>query len=318
MLSQRSLISVGLLLITYFMKPLFIAVLSLTCLLQACQQPAEKAVQQAPITAVDTTKASVGAAPTLAQRLSPVLKGHWVSADYLQKVALTRSPQAAFDDALSPTSLEIGDFANQKDSVEIGASYGLHEGGNLTLLLQAGTQPGSLKVREPSGEAGTSTELAYRITSTDTTLLYSTRKSRTNKLINQLAYRRTGMPGKTTDLEAGVELGVNKLLLSGRYTGTDSAGRAVAVRFFTDGTVLGLPFKKYVVQTDFAGPNPGDELVFDVHTKQQQSFAASFGRDTLKFYTTHSLIGIPPGGTDTTEYFTRGRLRYQLLRTKQP
>ncbi|TVT40713.1 hypothetical protein FNT36_14735 [Hymenobacter setariae] len=300
------------------MKALFIAVLSLTCVSQACQQQsAEKAASQAPSRESNTAEVPV-AAPTLAQRLSPVLNDYWVSADYLREVARTRSPQAAFDGALSPTSLVIEDFAGQKDSVEIGASYGLHEGGSLTLLLQAGTQPGSLRVREPyGGEAGTRNELAYRITSTDTTLLYITRKSSTNKIISQLAYRRTGMPGKTSDLEAGVELGINKLLLAGSYTGTDSTRRAVAVRFFTDGTVLGLPFKKYVIQTDFTGPTPGDELVFDGYTKQQQSFAASFGRDTLKLYTMRSLIGIPPGGTDTTEYFIRGRLRYQLIRTKQ-
>ncbi|MBJ6143529.1 hypothetical protein [Hymenobacter sp. BT559] len=301
------------------MKAFFIAVLSLACVLQACQQQsAEKAASQAPSSESNPTEVPIAVKPTLAQRLSPVLKGHWVSANYLREVARTRSPQAAFDDAPSPTSLVIEDFAGQKDSVEIGASYGLHEGGNLTLLLQAGTQPGSLKVREPyGGEVGTRNELAYRITSTDTTLLYITRKSSTNKIVSQLAYRRTGMPGKTADLETGVELGVNKLLLAGSYTGTDSTGRSVAVRFFTDGRLTGLPFKKYGVQTDFTGPTPGDELVFDVYTKQQQTFAASFGRDTLKLYTTHSLLGIPPGGTDTTEYFTRGRLRYQLIRTKQ-
>lgn len=300
------------------MKALFIAVLSLACVLQACQQQsAEKAASQAP-SSESNTKGVPVAAPTLAQRLSPLLKGYWVSADYLREVARTRSPQAAFDSAPSPTSLVIEDFAGKKDSVEIGASYGLHEGGSLTLLLQAGTQPGSLRVREPyGGELGTSNELAYRITSTDTTLLYITRKRSTNKVISQLAYRRTGMPGKTADLEVGVGLGVNKLLLAGSYTGTDSTGRAVAARFFTDGRLTGLPFKKFTIQTDFAGPTLYDGIIFDAYTNQRREFSASYGRDTVRFYTVRAAYGIPPGGTDTTEYFTRGRLRYQLIRTRQ-
>ena len=82
--------------------------------------------------------------------------------------------------------------------------------------------------------------------------------------------------------------------------------------------VRGLPFRKYSIQTDFTGPNPGNEVYFDVYTKQQQQVATSFGRDTLKLYTIHSIIGVPPGETDTTEIFTRGRLRYQLVRVKKP
>lgn len=287
-------------------------------LLAACQQsPPERATQQ-PI--AEPTGAPAAKEPTLAQRLSPLLSGYWVSADYLREVARTRSPAAAFDHTPpAPSSLKIGNFATQQDSVEIGASYGLHEGGNLTLLLQADTQPNSLKVREPyGGEAGTSTEVAYQVTSADTTLLYLTRNSKTNRLVSKIAYRRTGMPGKHADLEAGVALGINKLLLAGRYAGTDSIGQPINVQFFTDGRVAGLPFKKYTIQTDFAGPNPGDELIFDVYTKQQHKFAATYGRDTVRLYTIRSTVGVPAGEADTTLNFSRGRLRYQLIRSKRP
>ena len=289
-------------------------------LLPACQQnPTEKTTQQTLATVADTTGAPALAKPTLAQRLSPVLSGHWVSVDYLQEVARTRSPQAAFDHTPpAPASLEIGSFASQKDRVEIGASYGLHEGGNLTILLQAGAQPGSLKVREPGGEAGISNELAYQLTSTDTTLLYLTRKSKTKQLVSKIAYRRTGMPGKSANLEAGVEFGVNNLLLAGKYMGTDSTGQPVNVQFFTDGRLTGLPFKKYTIQTDFSGPNPGDEVIFDVYTKQQREFAAVYGRDTVRLYTIRSSTGVSGGEVDPANIFTRGRLRYQLVRSKQP
>jgi hypothetical protein len=289
-------------------------------LLAACQQKPTENITLSQPTNTSKPVAAAEAGLTVAQRLSPIISGHWVSADYLQVVARTHSPAAAFENTPpSPTSLEIRNFATQKDSVEIGASYGLHEGGNLMLLLQPGSQTGSLRIRELYGtEASATNELAYQITPTDTTLFYITRKSNTQQPISKIAYRRTGTPGKNSDLEAGVELGVNKLLLSGSYLGTDSIGHQVAAQFHTDGRLTGLPFKKYTIQTDFSGPNPGDEVIFDVYTKQQREFAAVYGHDTVRLYSILSSTGASGGEVDPTNVFTRGRLRYQLIRIKRP
>jgi hypothetical protein len=298
------------------MKVLF-TILLLTTLLQACQQKTTETT--VPLVAPTPTTVRTATAPTIAQQLSPIMSGSWASIEYLDAVASTRSPQAAFEHTPAPTSLSIGSFATRKDSVEIGASYGLHEGGSLTVLLQPISHGNALPIKSDySDQAGSFREISYRIALGDTTLLISSRKRSTGRLIYQLAYRRTGNVATTTDLENAVNRGVNKLLLARHYRGSDSLGHLVQAQFQLDGTVLGLPFSKYIVQTDFTGPNPGDVLIFDVYTKQQQSLAASFGRDTLNLYTTHGMVGIPPGGTDTTEYFTRGRLRYQLVRTSKP
>lgn len=254
--------------------------------------------------------------PTIAQRLSPILSGCWVAAEYLEAVARTRSPEKSFDHTPSPVALVIAPFATQKDSVEIGAGYGLHEGGNLTLLLEPMADNASLKIRHDySDEAGTFREISRRISGTDTTLLLCSRDRKTRRLRYQTVYQRTGS-GTPGDLEAAVERGINKLLLARQYRGTDSLGQPVQAQFRLDGTVTGLPFKKYVIQTDFTGPNSGDEIIFDVYTKQQQSLAASFGRDTLKLYTIHSSTGVPAGQIDPDNVFSQGRLRYQLVRVK--
>jgi hypothetical protein len=300
------------------MKVLFPTILLLTTLLQTCQQkPTETTVP--PVNPASTTAPAATLAPTIAQQFSPILSGSWVSIEYLDAVARTHSPMAAFEHTPAPTSLSISSFTILKDSVEIGASYGLHEGGNLTLLLQPISHSNGLPIKpDYSDQADSFREISYHISAGDTTVLISSRKRSTRRLIYQLAYRRTGGATTTTDLETAVNRGVNKLLLARYYRGSDSLGHPVQAEFLLDGTVRGLPFRKYVVQTDFTGPNRGDELIFDVYSKQRQSLAASFGRDTLKLYTTHSMVGIPPGGTDTTEYFIRGRLRYQLVRVAQP
>ena len=258
--------------------------------------------------------------PTLAQQISPIISGYWVSADYLREVARTRSPATSFDRTPpGPSSLAISPFTSQKDSVKIGASYGLHEGGSLILLLRPTAQTGTLQIKAPySNTDDADDEITYQTTATDTTLFFITRNRKTHQIVSKVGYRRTGMPGKDANLEAGVERGLNKVLITGRYSGVDSLSQPVYAQFFTGGVVKGLPFHKYSIQTDFTGPNPGDAIYFDLYTKQQQQLAASFGRDTLKFYTIHSIIGVPPGKTDTTELFTSGRLRYQLIRVEKP
>lgn len=296
--------------------PFFLSILLLIG--TACQhQPAETTAPPV-LPAALPPAAPVAAKLTIAQQFSPIISGSWVSADYLDEVARTRSPEKAFDHTPpAPSSLAIMSFVNKQDSVKIGASYGLHEGGNLTLLLQATSASNALNLREPyTGKTDEISELSYLITTTDTTLFYSTRNSKTRQLINKAVYRRTGNAAAANDLETGLTRGVNRLLLAGHYGGADSVNHSIRVAFSADGTLEGLPFRRYLIQTDFAGPNLGNTVIFDVYTKNRQEFAASFGRDTLRLYTINAAFGVPPGSVDTTELFTRGRLRYQLVRIR--
>ena len=268
----------------------------------ACQSPTPETAATPPVT-------------TVAQQLSPIFSGYWVSAAYLDAVARTRSPQAAFAHLpAAPAALAIGSFEAQQDSVVIGAVYGMHEGGSLTLRLPAKGPAVALSLQaDYSDPAGTYRELGYRIAAGDTVLLLSRRHGTTHQLLAQAAYRRTGPATDPQHLEPAVDRGLNQRLLARHYRGTDSLGHSVQVQFGVDGTVRGLPYQTYYIPNDFTGPNPGDALMFDLYTKRQQTLAATFGRDTLKLYSSYATVGVPPGGRDTTEYFVRGRLRYQLV-----
>ena len=257
-------------------------------------------------------------AATVAQHLSSIFSGYWVSAAYLDAVARTRSPQAAWAYLpAGPAALIIGSFAAQQDSLVIGAIYGLHEGGSLTLRLPAQMPAVALPLQPDYGDpVGTYRELSYRIAAGDTVLLLSSRHRTTHQLRAQIDYRRTGNAADPHHPEVGVDRALNRLLLARHYRGTDSLGQPVQVQFRVDGTVSGLPYKKYYIPNDFTGPNSGDAVVFDVYTKRQQTLAASFGPDTLKLYSSYATVGVPPGGRDTTEYFVRGQLRYQLVRSR--
>ncbi|GAB2455827.1 hypothetical protein GCM10011375_03750 [Hymenobacter qilianensis] len=205
------------------------------------------------------------------------------------------------------------------DSVEIGVTYGLHEGGSRILLLRPGQNDKTLSLRPQLGdEKETVVELSYEISAADTTLFFIQRNAKTNRIVDKIPYYRALKSSVKTDLQGGVERAINQLLITGQYQGTDSLGQPVNAYFLSDGKVKGLPFSQYTVQMDFTGPNPGDELIFDTYSKRQSSFGASFGRDTLRLYTIHHTVGVSPSETDTTDLFSRGRLRYQLVRVRKP
>ena len=281
----------------------------------ACQPQAETA-RQPPAAAAQQRPADSGTAPAAGARLSPVFSGYWLSSAYLQKLALTRSPALAINGLpAGPGSIYIEPFAHQTDSVEVAVNYGMHEGGSRTLLLPRTGAGNAVRVKPDYGTpANTVQELVCQPSDADTTLLFNTRHRQTNRVVGRIAYRRVLPAGVKTDLEGGVNRAVNQLLMAGRYRGTDARQRAVEARFFADGTVQGLPFKRYFVQTDFTGPNVGDEIIFDVYTKSQLNLAAAFGRDTLRLYTIDSDLETPAGSPEPTEVFRRGRLRYELIR----
>jgi hypothetical protein len=286
-------------------------------LVAACQQQAETATQ--PTAAQQQSVDSVGiAAPLLGARLSPILSGYWLSSAYLQKLARTRSPATAFSYLPNgPASIYIEPFASQTDSFHIGASYGMHEGGEFTLLLPPAIAANTIPLKQQYGDQpGTAKELVYQISSRDTTLSFVERQAKGKRITTTIAYQRVVPSGIKTDLNGGVEWGVNQLLMVGRYRGADSLQHAVSAQFLPNGTVKGLPFRKYLIQVDFTGPHGGDEVIFDVYTRAQLKMAASFGCDTLRLYSMHTFIEALPGTTDTTEVFRRGRLRYELIRQR--
>lgn len=285
----------------------------------ACQQQSDT-VTQAPPAASITADSTANSAKPIALRISPIISGYWLSAQYWKTLERTRSPVEAFDHLLNgPSSIYIKPFLAQVDSVEIDVSYNFHEGGSKTILLRLGRNDKILPLRPQLGDENkTVSELSYQVSATDTILFLTKRDTRTNRIIDKISYYRTLKPGVKTDLNDGANWGINKLLIAGQYRGVDSIGQPVNTHFLPDGRVTGLPFSQYTILTDFITPNSGDEILFDTYSDHQCLFGASFGRDTLRLYTILHTVGVAPGETDTTELFSRGRLRYQLVRARKP
>lgn len=294
----------------------FLPVASLLALALSCQQkPAETTAPPPPPA---PPAASVATAPTVAQRFSPIISGAWVNSQYLSAVEDTRSPEKAsesFPDG--PVAIFIKPVLATADSIQAGAVYNMHEGGELTVLFRAGREPNSVQVKLSEGD-NTASDLVYHISPTDTTL---TLISRETKQIKRLTYRRALRANGKTDLSNGVENALNKILVAGSYAGTDSLGHPVQARFSADGQITGLPFTTYLVLADFFSPSIGNELIFDSDTRRRKELAAVFGRDTLRLYTIHETIFYAAASTDSVRVdsaysFRRGRLRYQLVRVK--
>ncbi|GAB2966277.1 hypothetical protein GCM10027048_40650 [Hymenobacter coalescens] len=269
----------------------------------------------------DTTATAVAPAPAvaparLARQVSPLISGVWVKAAYLDALTRTRSPQAV---AEAPAATGITAFAidlskPRADSVAFDAILNNHEGGLLQVYLRPGRQPQSLPVSYVDYEdEGSSFELSYGRQGTDT-LLQLRKYDRRNRLRESVSYRRVRFrPTNLQDepaLNQGLAYAVRQVMLAGRYTGTDSVGRAVQAQFLPDGHVSGLgSFRTYTVNIDFIGPeNNLNMLFFDQYTARQRTLAYRITRDTLQ------LFAVRPDAEHIN--LSPGRRHYTLVRRR--
>ena len=211
------------------------------------------------------------------------------------------------------------------DSTRAALTLNLHEGSELTVLFMAGQTPTSLPVRLLGESNHIAYELAYELSPTDTTLYLVGYERRSHRELRRLAYRRISSAAvevrrenhRASEQFNGLAYKLNQLLVAGRYTGTDSLGRLLRVRFQPTGEVMGLPFSSYHIQEDFlGGPSGVNALFFDMYSKKQQDLAATYGRDTLRLYTIQEVLDVLPGTRDSTLMLKPGRLVYQLIRTR--
>ncbi|MDQ2770834.1 MAG: hypothetical protein M3Y54_10070 [Bacteroidota bacterium] len=294
-------------------------------ILSSCQSKTEATRTETAAAAVapDTAATLAAAAPSLARRFGPIISGGWMITSYLRVLRRTHSPQIAADSISAdvPVSLFIAPAAVAADSTLMQLNYNMHEGDEASIYFRTGRQPNSLPLRSHS-ETGKRYEISYRISAADTALFlleYSMR----GKLIRQNRYQKTlvaSAQGTESNqaFHQAVDYPLNKILVAGKYEGTDSLGHRVQVTFSPTGYVSGIPFRKYHVMEDFIGPVIGDEIIFDMYTKHQHELAAVFRPDTLRLYTVLSATEAAKDTTlsDSILVFRRGILRYQLVRKR--
>lgn len=251
-------------------------------------------------TAINPAEIETG---NLIRKFKPIIGGSWVKSDYIDKVIKTQSPLVAADLATGLTVLVIDTQSVKGDSLITSAGWGNHEGGNLVLKFTPGKTKRTIKLGN--------FDLGYyiRFRNDDTTLVlydYNPEKNTTTTTRYIKALNK-----KTKDLGDGMDYLVNKALIAGKYTATDSSGTQRNVSFTDRGGVSGLlNFLTYNIQNDFnGGPMTNlDEIIFDLYSPQQKRYTFKIARDTLKLYDIYA-------NADSTLAVV-GKLKYKLVRRK--
>lgn len=230
-----------------------------------------------------------------------IIAGTWYQSDYIEELAITRSP--------TQTKKGLGPYVEltipptgELDTATTAAGNNNHEIEEFTIFFRPGLGPNTLRTEIP-GEIGSRYELAYRITDKDTAIeliLYD----QTNKVVESRKYRR-GPRGETEPFN----LMVNISALAGLYDRFDSSGNKSLVEFRENGKIRGLPgCRDYQVITDFVA-DPGlefDEVCFNLTKPDQLCLSFRFHGDTLRLC---ELIE-----DESNETVKTGAQRFELVR----
>ncbi|OON69750.1 hypothetical protein B0919_07435 [Hymenobacter sp. CRA2] len=277
--------------------------------LVACQSTQQEA--EHPANSEATNNASSPQA--LAQRFAPFMNGNWVSAEYLDALARTKSPYEASDLLMGVPELSINLNAAVGDSVPVPASLNNHEGYPMGLFLRPAIKANALPTNHfDPDKTGSFYEFSYRITGPDTFLVlnhYDQRK----RLLDAVRYRRVLRNNQRMREMDLIEYAVNRQLFAGRYAATDSAGRTSNVQLTTDGRITGLgPWRWYQPTTDFVVILANDVDNLQISTKPNASGSTMTFRvsgDTLRLYAAKVVETPKPE-------LVQGKLHYTLVRQR--
>lgn len=280
------------------MKNTFYAFI-IICILFSCKSDIKQKAQ-------DTLKSQSvnNQSEALIKKDLSIMQGLWVKKDFINKITKTRSVLTAMDEAFDLITIYI-DKDNIKGDSLVAPTGNSHEGSQITLHLQNGSTPESIKVFE-GGEVG------YSFEHGDTILFFtrfddSNKKSITTKYIKALKT----IPKPDGYLGSGIDYLINKTLVAGNYMMTDTTGSTSKVSFKNDGKVTGfLNCSKYEINFDLNSDAMDnlDEIGFDRDTKNHASFSYKIIVDTLSFYDTHP-------NADSSELILGKRI-YKLVKQK--
>jgi hypothetical protein len=231
----------------------------------------------------DTDQGTTGAGKPLDQsqallhQFKPLINGLWVKKDYIKKVKKSKSPLEAVEKGTGVTIMYIDTALLKGDSIAVPVILNNHEGTNVSLSFQPGKNTTTVTL-------GTD-ELSYKLKKDTTLIIYhynpNTKETNTAQYIKVLDKQPTG------GLAAGMSYAINQAILSGKYEGTDAAGKKVYALFTDDGKVTGLPgLTTYYVQNDLiADPEHShDEIIFNLNGKDQKAYSFIINKKTLSLY----------------------------------
>jgi len=264
-----------------------------------------------PTTKDNTPVTILNSSQALIQRFKPIIQGIWVKDDYINDITKTRSPYNSRSKLNGVASVTIEMDSIKNDSLDAGVSLNNHEGSDFTIYFKTvGNKHNSLKINRKDYEVKSNFfELGYCIKNNDTSLLiYHYNKD--NKLLDSTRYLKVIQSESNNDMGYGIQYITNRILITGKYTFTDSTGHVEKIGFTNEGDVAGfLNFKTFYINTDFiAGPeNNLDVIDFDINNNQKE-YAFKFNADTLSLYETKDNAD--------SSLLVLGKLKYRLFKTK--
>jgi hypothetical protein len=238
----------------------------------------------------------------LIKKFGPIIQGVWVKADYVNKVIKTKSPLAATDEATGITTMYINTDHIKGDSIVFIAGYFNHDSGDCIIKFHPGKNPSTILF---NGK-----DLSYLIEKGDTTLTVFQYENKKNHFISA-KYIRVLNKQSDDNFCYGLDYYINRALVTGNYTFTDSTGVNSKINFSEDGRVSGfLNFKTYSINIDLnSDVNDNlDEIGFDRYSKHHLSCSFKISADTLNLYETLE-------NADSTE-LVLGKLKYKLVRQR--
>lgn len=261
---------------------------------------------------ITTTKiSSANPSTDLIKSFKPIIQGVWVKSNYVEELNKTRSPYSSWAKLTDVAEMNIQTDSVKADSLIVGESLNNHEGTSFTIYFKKGHKLGTLRISLKDYNTPTNFyELGNVITSTDTSLFLYHYNNK-NQILDSIKYNKLSGAQINDDMASGIEYITNKILITGKYTVTDSLGAISKVEFKNNGKVSGFSdFKTYYINTDFmAGPqNNLDVIEFDVNTDKQKEYGYKINANTIDLFTTRS-------SADSTKIFL-DKLVYKLVRTK--
>jgi hypothetical protein len=217
---------------------------------------------------------------------SPILNGVWVSSDYVKAIQVNKSPLKSRDSLREIVSMVI-DCTSKEDSLNILADWNNHEEINFTIFNKVGHKENSFKTGiEDYNDKTNYYELGYVIDGNDT-ILFIYHLNKENILLDKKPFIKiSNQPVR--DKDWGIRYIVNKTIMTGKYTMTDSHNNKTEITLNNDGSIIGYcKFKTYEVSTDFCGWAPweySDRICFNVLTDSVECYNFKIIKNSLKLY----------------------------------
>lgn len=268
--------------------------LAVLCLILSCKSNTKQSSKDSTLIAGNIERSDL-----LIKKFKSLLQGTWVNKTYIDKVAKTKSPLAAVNEAEGMSSFSINTSEMKGDSIIVPVGWDNHDGSNLTLSFKSSKRPSSLIFG-----AG---ELSVAVNHGDTiiTVYYPYDKGQVKATQFIKANSKEIM-----QIADGMYRIINKVLIAGTYNLQDTTANSVVV-FGIDGKVKGFEsFKNYVINIDLNSDAMDnlDEIGFDDDARHHKSYSFKFDADTLKLYDTKPNAD--------SSLLILDKLRYKLVRKR--